>query len=294
MVVEGGYIGNHAVHLGLGSTNRDTADFQLIHLPGQYLSTSPVQDPNTIKRMTAIVANPFAGLIPGTSLNGSTVQVSTLLQTFPEFGRINMQQNNGGSSYFDSLNVRLEKRYAHGLTFLANYTWSKLIEQFRLLNDFGLAPENRVSGDDRPQRFVVSTSYELPFGKNKLIGFGSPLANRLLGGWIVNGVYTWQVGAPLTWTNNGIIYLGGPLNLNPRGVDGTAFDTTRFVTDSSQQLSSNVRTFPTRFSNLRQDGANNFDLSIIKNTYITERPNLQLRLAAFKRLNHPELDPPNF
>jgi len=57
------------------------------------------------------------------------VSVQTLLQPFPEFGRVNMQQNSGGSSYFDSLNVRLEKRYSHGLSFLANYTCSKLIEK---------------------------------------------------------------------------------------------------------------------------------------------------------------------
>ena len=115
----------------------------------------------------------------------------------------------------------------------------------------------------------------------------------LLGDWIINGIYTWQVGAALTWTNNGIVYLGGDLNLNPRGVDGTAFDITRFNTNSSQQLGSNVRTFPTRFGNLRQDGANNIDLSVVKNTYITERVNLQLRLESFNAFNHPEFDGPN-
>jgi len=292
-VFEVAYIGNHAVHLGLGSTARNTGDFQLNYVPGQYLSTSPTRDQNTINRLTALVTNPFAGLIPGTSLNGSTVQVQTLLQPFPEFGRLNDQQNSGGSSYFDSLNVRLEKRFSHGLTFLANYTYSKLIEEVRLLNDFNTSPEKVVSGDDRPQRFVVSSSYELPFGKNKLFAFNSAVANRLLGGWILNGIYTYQVGAPLTWTTNSLIYLGGDLHLNPRGVDGTAFDTTRFNTISTQQLSSNVRFFPTRFGNLRQDGANNFDLSVVKNTYVTERVNLQLRLEAFNAMNHPEFDAPS-
>ncbi|HYL74203.1 MAG TPA: TonB-dependent receptor [Bryobacteraceae bacterium] len=292
-VLEVAYIGNHAVHLGMGSTARNTGDFQFNYVPGQYLSSSPTRDQATINRLTALVTNPFAGLIPGTSLNGATVQVQTLLQPFPEFGRINEQQNSGGSSYFDSLNVRLEKRYSKGLNFLANYTYSKLIEKFRLLNDFSTAPEKVISGDDRPQRFVVSTSYELPFGKNKPFSFGSPVANRLLGGWVVNGIYTWQVGAPLTWSTNNLIYLGGDLNLNPRGVNGTAFDTTRFNTNSAQQLGSNVRTFPTRFSNLRQDGANNFDLSVVKNTYITERVNLQLRLESFNAMNHPEFDAPN-
>ena len=283
VVLEAAYVGNHAVRLGFSR--------QLNYIPKQYLSTSPVRDQATINTLSSLVANPFANLLPGTSLTGSTVGLSQLLMPFPEFGGITVQNDNGASSYFGSLNVRIQKRYSHGLQLLANYTWSKLIEKNNLLNSFDTSFEKRVSGDDRPQRFVASASYDLPFGSSKLVNFGNLWANRLLGGWIVNGIYTWQVGAPLGWGN--VIYYGGDIHLNPRQVNGPSFDTTRFNTNSQQQLSDNVRYFPTQFSNLRGDGANNIDLSIIKNTRLSERINFQLRFESFNAFNRVEFSNPS-
>jgi hypothetical protein len=283
VVLEVAYVGNHAVHLGFSRGLNNT--------PKQYLSTSPVRDQATIDRLSALVTNPFANLLPGTSLSGTTVGLSQLLLPFPEFGGITSQNDNGASSYFGSLNVRLQKRFSHGLQFLANYTWSRLIEKNSLLNSFDTSMEKRVAGDDRPQRFVASASYELPFGASKLISFGNSWANRILGGWVVNGIYTYQIGAPLGWGN--LIYFGGDLHLDPRGVNGKAFDTTRFNTNSQQQLGSNVRTFPTQFGNLRGDGANNIDLSIIKNTRLSERLNFQLRFESFNAFNHAEFSGPS-
>jgi hypothetical protein len=187
--------------------------------------------------------------------------------------------------------VRIEKRYSRGLSLLANYTYSKLIEKVRYLNDFDPSPEKRVATDDRPQRFVASASYELPFGASKLINLGNKWTNRLVGGWVVNGIYTWQLGAPLGWGN--VIYFGGDIHLNPRQVNGPSFDTTRFNTNSQQQLADNIRSFPTQFGNLRGDGANNIDLSMIKNTRLSERLNFQLRFESFNAFNRVEFNNPS-
>jgi hypothetical protein len=51
--------------------------------------------------------------------------------------------------------------------------------------------------------------------------------------------------------------------------------------------------FPTQFSNLRQDGANNLDVSLIKNTPLSERINFQLRVEAFNAANRTEFNGPN-
>jgi hypothetical protein len=113
--------------------------------------------------------------------------------------------------------------------------------------------------------------------------------NRVISGWSLNVVYTWQVGAPLAWGD--VIYYGGDLNLNPRGVNG-AFDTTRFDTKSADQLQLNIRQFPLMFGNLRADGLNNVDFSAIKDSRIREKLNLQFRCEFLNGLNHPAFNPP--
>jgi len=281
-VLEAGYIGNHSVHLRV--------DSQLDFVARQYLSTSPVRDQTVIDRLTANVVNPLAGLLPGTNLNGSTIQRQLLLDPFPHLSGVTALGNYDGSSHFHMLQVRVEKRFSHGFQFLGNYLYSKLIEKRSRLNNSDPYLEKRIADEDRPQRLVVSASWELPFGKRKPFGSAlHPVWQKVIGGWTVNTIYTTQPGQPLSWGN--VIYYGGDLRLDPRRIDG-AFDTTRFNTNSQQQLASNVRTFPTRFANLRADGANNIDFSVIKETQIREKLRLQYRCEFFNFFNHPSFNAP--
>lgn len=282
MVVEAGYVGNHSVHLMLNQ--------QLDFVPAQYLSRAPFRDQPVIDRLSANLTNPFTGLIPGTGLDGTTVSRSQLLLPYPEFTGVTANGLNDGSSFFHMFQVRVEKRFSHGISFLGNYQYSKLLEKRSRLNESDPFLEKRIADEDRPQRFVFSGSWELPFGKGRAIGGNAgPGLNRLLHGWVVNGIYTAQQGSPLGWGN--VIYLGGPLNYNARRLTG-AFDVTQFNRNSTQQLGSNIRTFPSRFSNLRSAGVNNFDFSVIKNTAILEKLNLQYRCEFFNGLNHAQFGGP--
>jgi hypothetical protein len=283
-VLEVAYIGNHSVHLGL-SQNMD-------YLPPQYLSSSPVRDNATISLLSSTVANPFVGLLPNsTSLNGKTVSLSQLLTPFPEFTGITMQSTPEGSSYYGSLNARLEKRMSHGLSLINNFVWSKLIAETVQLNAF-TPPQKQIASDNRTLHNVLAATYRLPIGEGHKLALPSKVANRIVGGWVVNAIYTRQLGAPLNWSSD-LLYYGGPLNINPRQVNGAAFDTTRFNTVSSQQLSQNIRTFPTMFSNLLQDGNNNLDFSMLKEFRLPEKAKIQLRFEAFNFLNHPTFSGPN-
>ena len=287
MVLEAAYIGNHSVHLPIAGT-------QLNYVPQAYLSTSPTRDQATINLLGSSVRNPFAGLLPaGGSLNGGSVGLQQLLLAFPHFPNngITMQYDNAGSSYYSSLNARLEKRFSGGLSLLTSFVWNSFIEKVTYLNAFDPAPEKRVSTDSRPLRFVEAMTYHLPVGDGKLIDLGSGWKSKLLGGWVLNGIYTWQLGAPLAWGN--VIYYGGDLNFDGQEVDGPAFDVTRFNRVSNQQLASNVRTFPTLFNNLRADGINKLNASLNKRFAFAEGKYLQVRFEAFNATNHAKFAAPN-
>jgi len=286
VVVEAGYMGNHAVRL---KSNRG-----LNWIPEQYLSRQPFRDQPVIDRLTANVTNPFRGLLPGTALNGGTVALSQLLRPFAQFSGDNgvrLDADSYGGSYFHTLQFRVEKRMSHGLTYMLNYQWSRLMEKRSFLNPTDRVPEKRVASEDRPQRLVISSVYEMPFGKGKALGASAgAVLDRIIGGWSLSGAYTFASGEALGWGN--VIYLGGALNYDPRLVDG-AFDTRRFNTDSRQQLASNIRTFPSRFGNLRQNGPSNFDATIMKNVPLGEGIRLQFRTEFFNALNHPQFGTPN-
>ena len=292
MVLEVGYTGNHAVHLPL--------DIDMNAIPAQYLSSSPFRDQAVIDRNSQPnIANPFAGLLPGTNLNSATVGFAQLVRPFPQYTTTNtntLQATNAGSSYFHALQTRFEKRFAQGLQFLSNFQWGRTIAHDNYLNA-GFGPiEKRPADIDRPFRFVTSGSYELPVGRGKPFlgspsGFTGAVIDRIVGGWNFNGIYSFESGGPAgNWSDS--IYLGGPLDWTPNNPDH-AFNTAAFNTVSTQQTASHIRTFPTRFGNLRLPATNNVDASIIKNTRIRERVTLQYRCEFFNAFNHPVMNGPN-
>ena len=292
LVLEVAYIGNHAVHVLI------TTD-QLNAIPQQYLSRSPVRDNAVINQLTGNVPNPFKGLLPNsTSLNGSTVALSQLLVPYPQYpagsGSSNgviMQGDYGGESYYNSLNVRLQKRLTQGLTLINNFIWSNFIERVAYLNDFDPVPEKRIGSNSRPLREVLAASYELPTGHGKRFDLNSRIGNAVIGGWALNGTLTLESGAPVAWGN--VLYYGGPLNLQNHHPDGLTFNTAAFNTISSQQLANNIRTFGTQYGNLRADPTKNLDLSVIKKFSLGEHRYFQFRFEAFNATNRVTFSAPN-
>jgi hypothetical protein len=293
------YIGNHSVHLPINLT-------QINGIPRQYLSTLPVRDSALITALNGSTPNPFAGLIPSGTPAGATTSVAQLLARYPEFplGYTNggftgsggvMEQNlNVGSSYFHSVNVRLQKRLSNGLSVTGNYIWSKLMERTTWLNDTDPQPEKRISPFDHTHRGVVAISYELPLAKG-----GSRWTSLLIGGWHVNGIYTIQTGQPFTWmgtsstTIGDLVYFGDKLVFNARETDKVAFNTSAFDTKTAEQFAYHIRTFSTTFSSLRGDGTNELNASILKRIDVGEKKYFQLRLECFNTMNRPTFQFPN-
>ncbi len=286
-LVEAAYVGNRG--------NRLFVDRQYDPLPAQYLSTSPVRDTALINALGASVANPFYPLLPGTSgLASTNTTVAQLLRPFPEFTGITVTGNQG-YSWYHALQTQVQKRFAHGYTVSAGWTWSKFMDAESYLNETDARPERVISSQDRPHRFTSSGIWELPFGKGKRFGAGlAGLPGKLAGGWQAQGIYQFQMGAPLGF-GNALIY-GPPQSVvlpsDQRTIDQW-FNTSIFEKSTALALSRNLITLSSRFSGIRGPGINMLDMSVIKNTTITERIKAQLRAEFINATNHTQFSNPN-
>ena len=241
LLLEVGYIGDHAVHQPIASTATE-------YIPQQFLSTMPKRDTALVAAYSATVKNPFAGLLPGTNINGSTVAVSQLLLTYPQFTGLTEQNVTEGDSSFNSVYFRVEKRMSHGLSVTANYSFSKLIESMQYLNPGDTSLYRMISPYDHKQHLAMGGTYELPIGTGKLIDIKSGVWNSIVGGFRINGVYSFQTGAPLYFSND-LVTTGLPITASTRvTTPAKALNTAAFDTTSADQFSFHLRTLPLRLS----------------------------------------------
>jgi hypothetical protein len=263
--------------------------------PDKYLSTSPVRDATTINYWSANLPNPFYPLLPGTSLSSTTVSRAQLIVPYPQFTGASVDTNEG-YSWYHSLQVKVERRFANGFTVQGSYTWSKFMQAVSFLNPGDPKPERVISDQDFPHHVGISGIYELPFGKGrKWLARQPALLATMIGGWQVEGFYIGQSGPALGFGN--AIFSGNladiPLPNDQRTVGQWFNVNAGFNRNSAQQLSRNLITFSSRFSGVRGDGMNTMNLSAIKETAVHERMKVQFRAEAFNALNHPMFAAPN-
>ncbi len=222
---------------------------------------------------------------------------------------------NQATSSYQALQVLLEKRYSSGVQFLAHYTWSRALthESYYFFLDprVGYGP----SYYNRPNAFVMSGNWDLPFGRNRAFASGVPgWVNQVIGGFSVNGALTWQSGLPFTFsyancgTDNdlGICFLNhtnADYQLHAGSLDA-ANHKVPFFTPAPQPLAAGqvlgpfARPLTGTFGNLGRNseyGPNllNTDFAVAKTFNLTERLNFQLRAEAFNVFNHVNLGLPD-
>ncbi len=240
----------------------------------------------------------------------------TARRPFPKFGGFQVMNAPGHSSY-NSLQSRLQHRFANGFTLLGSYAWSKSIDNgsgvrttdgdpLTPMDDYNLGRERGRSAFDFRHRFTGSFLYELPFGKGRRMDISNSVANFVLGGWQVGGIFTVQTGFPLTaFCGPGNIQNGGgycapdvvpgqsPNNISTRTVQ-RFFNTDAFV-DRLGQNPAAITDF--RYGNSGRNtitgpGLTSFDASLTKVFAITERHRLEFRSEFFNLPNHPIFAPP--
>ncbi len=218
-------------------------------------------------------------------------------------GNIN-QVNTGGNSNYNALWATLNKHVSHGLEFAASYTYSKSLdynslstgETYVLQNAYNPRGDYGPSEFDVRHRFVLSGFYELPFK-----------ANRLVSGWEAGMVTQLQTGNPLNPTvsiNPGVSLTVRPDITGPIQVTGDPAawfgSKTVFAAEFATPCVAAVppATLPTCHpGNLARNsitgpGFVNTDFSVIKNTKLMEKLNLQFRAEMFDIFNHPNFGNP--
>jgi Carboxypeptidase regulatory-like domain len=284
------YVGNYGSQI---QTSRN-----LNATPNEFLSTSPTRDQATINFLGASVPNPFVGLMPPTASatwRSTSIARERLLWPYPQFDAVNTTTNEG-QSWYNGLQIQLDRRFANGYTIGASYTFAKFEEQIDFLNAADLEPWKGPSTEDIPHRLTANGILELPFGKGRRFASDvHPVADILVGGWQIAGVYQFQSGVPVGFGN--IFFTGNIDDIGlPRGERTRErwFNTDAgFVKASGAQPGSNIRTFPLRLANVRTHEVSNVDLSVIKNTSVGNGRILQFRAEALNAFNHVLLPGPN-
>jgi hypothetical protein len=170
------------------------------------------------------------------------------------------------------------------------YTWSKFMEATVRLNAADPQPSEGLAAQDHTHRLLVSTIYEVPVGrKRKFLTNANAVVDGIVGGWQLQAIYILQSGAPLGWADTTMVTSG--VTTTQRDPNRW-FDTSAFVTSTTLQPQNHLRTWPFRFSTLRSDYGNNWDLSAIKKWRVTERLSVQFRGEFLNALNHPSFTAP--
>ena len=224
-----------------------------------------------------------------------TASFTQSLRKYPSYSAINVRSA-GASSVYHALQLSVEKRFSHGLSFLTAYTYSKSIDNASLWNGSAVAVTNfrlerGLSTFDTRNRFITSYTYDLPVLRSE-----SKVVKTLLGGWQTNGIITVQSGNPLDPTTG--LQLSGTQT-------GTRPDVTcnpnNFPHDPAKWF--NTACFSNAFVGRYGTSGRNiiigapthdFDFALLKRFNLgKESRYLQFRTEVFNSFNHPNFDNPS-
>jgi hypothetical protein len=285
--LEVGYLGSKNTRLGVPDVN-------INQLPSADLAMGAA--------LLARVANPYFGQIPASSsLGASMIAVQQLLRPYPRFTNVALFRDNVGNSSYDALQMKMEKRLSHGLTFTLAYTFSKLIDDASsvfsntiftgpiantgVADSYNRHIERDLSNGDIPRVFSAGWVYQIP---------------RVwkISGWQVAGLVRVQSGdtvAVSQATNN-----NSSLGFGTQRPNRVSDPNTLATRSASQWFNTAAFTAVPQFvignssrNPVRGPGLQNADLMIGKTFRMTERLNMEFRAEAFNMTNTPPLNDPS-
>ncbi|MBZ5673218.1 MAG: carboxypeptidase-like regulatory domain-containing protein [Acidobacteriia bacterium] len=294
-VVEAGFVGSSGINL--------VDQYHTINTPGLASPANPINGITVNTVANAALRTPILGYQP------AGFQVTSF----------------DGVSNYNSLQITVRKQLSRGLSMQASYTWSKDLST--LAGNSSNSNNPNFIGDNygpvgfnRPQRLIVNYSYDIP-SSNVRAGLG-----KLVSGWNLSGLTTLQGGSLMTITDQGtgtVYGLGTFVTARAQMCPGSTYGSIATSGGTEARLGGvsggpgylNTSAFcsapaapnseaafpggplPTVFGNsgvgiVSGPGQFNWDISLIKNTQITERQAIQLRAEFFNTFNHPQFGNP--
>ena len=240
--------------------------------------------------LSQAVPNPFYGVLSSSTSRGaqSTIQRRNLIVQYPQFSGVTMATQSLGKSWYNSFQLKAEKRMSHGVSVLLSYTISKNMETLAYLNPQDKQLSREIGQYDTPQRLVISGIYEFPIGPHKK-WLNHGLASHIIGGWAFDWTMIAQSGIPLGWSSG--YYLYGDPKLSS-GQDLNHW----FSTSSSiwvVQPTDTLRTTKLRSPTVRTYFKPQYDATLIRNFRIKEGHQVQFKVSSFNLTNTPIFGPPN-
>ncbi len=307
-VVELNYTGSRGAHLFFPFTSLSPLQPNLWYAgSGQFTRT----------QLDAQVPNPFYGVITNplaSQMNRQTIQRFRLLRPMTQYDGASSgtAEPPTSNSYYHALQMKYEKRFSHGFTFVGHYTFAKMIDDSSigsgnyswlggttsLQNPFNRGMEKSLSAHDIRHRGVLTGSYQIPFGKGRKFASNSGrLLDAIVGGWEVSGFATFQGGNPLQVTQDGGVLYNGTQRPNLLGDPSTSggvvtrlqgyFNQAAFARPTPDSFG----TAP-RYLGYRGPGIKAFDGALLKSWRTFEGHRFEFRLEANNVTNTPIFSDP--
>lgn len=264
------------------------------------------------------VPNPFYGHITdpiAVNMNRPTIQQYRLFRNMPHFdgASTGTSEPPSANSYYHALQMKYEKRFSRGVTFLGHYTFSKFIDDSSvssgnvtwlggttsLQNPLNRSLEKSLSAHDITHRMVLSGDWQLPFGRGRAIaGNVGRLIDAFIGGWEVSGLFLAQGGNPLQiGLNGGNIWNGTqrPNLIGDPSTSGPIVDrlNSYFNPNAFSRPDTDVMGTAPRYLNYRGPGIVTLDGALLKSFRTRENQRFEFRLEANNVTNTPIFSDPN-
>jgi len=283
--------------LGTPVSNPFQCFFATVASPGSWCPSSPIFN---------------AADVADSQYVGDEIPQVNLLRPYPQFdGGFAGLPRLIANSWYQSLQIRFQKRASHYISFEGNYTLSKATDDSssgrnawltnlefdnpQLLDD--LKAEHGISANDATHRLTAAFILDLPIGRGRWIGGGmNSVLDAIVGGWSLDSFLTLQSGQPIAIIDNNSRLTDGNqrpdvvcsqlttgINYHEAARTGLPYLNQDCFADPGDNIPGNA---PRHFSSLRGDGIRNVDISFTKEFKIRESAQLQIRAEMFNVANH--------